>query len=384
MSSPLTFALIAGEASGDRLGADLIAGLREIYPGARCVGIGGTRMQAAGMETWWDSHELAHFGLFEVLAHLPRLFSIRRQLLHRILELRPDVFIGIDAPDFNLGLEIKLKSAGIRTVHYVSPTVWAWRKRRVRKIARAADLVLCLFPFEPDFYRDRGVRAVYVGHPLAREIPLHADAAQARRQLGLDPEQPVIALLPGSRTSEVSRLSEPLLEAARLLNHEIPGLNCVAALANTQVGDVFKAAMKATCSPQLTLVEGQSLTVMTAADLVICASGTATLEAMLVNRPMVSVYRLAPATYHLARTTRLLRRQFFALPNILANEPLVPELIQEQVTGAAVAREGLRWMRDQPARQALSARFDTLHREMLGNQTPTAAQSIAGLLSPLS
>lgn len=171
MNSPPTFALVAGEPSGDRLGADLVADLRELFPGARCVGIGGPGMRSAGMETWWDSSELAHFGLFEVLAHLPRLFSIRRQLRGRLLELRPDVFIGIDAPDFNLGLEAQLKCAGIRTAHYVSPTVWAWRKGRVRKIARAADMVLCLFPFEPDFYRGHGVPAAYVGHSPGKGNP---------------------------------------------------------------------------------------------------------------------------------------------------------------------------------------------------------------------
>ncbi len=186
MTTQPTFALVAGEASGDQLGAALIGDLREIYPGARFVGIGGVNMRAAGMECWWDSEELAVFGLFEVLAHFPRLLRIRRLLRRRLQELQPDAFIGIDAPDFNLHLERQLKSARIRTVHYVSPTVWAWRARRVHKIARAADRVLCLFPFEPDFYRGYGISAVYVGHPMADQIPLHNEAAAARQALGLD------------------------------------------------------------------------------------------------------------------------------------------------------------------------------------------------------
>lgn len=380
MSSPPTFALVAGEPSGDQLGADLVSALLDIHPGARVVGIGGPGMRAAGMETWWDSGQLAHCGLFEVLAHLPRLLSIRRKLCRRLLELRPDVFIGIDAPDFNLGLEKQLKSTGIRTIHYVSPTVWAWRKGRVRKIARAADLVLCLFPFEPAFYQPHGVRAAYVGHPLARQISLHNDAREARLGLGIDPERPVVALLPGSRASEVSRLSRPLIEAAQLLSRETPGLQFVSAMANPAVGELFRAAMRQASGPGITLVDGRARMVIAAADVVICASGTATLETMLVNRPLVSVYRLAPATYHLARSSRLLRRQFFALPNILAQQALVPELIQDEVTAEGVARETRRWLQDQSARQALSIRFDALHREMQGGTIESAASAVTRVL----
>lgn len=381
MSSPPTFALVTGEPSGDQLGADLISALLQIHPGARMVGIGGPGMRAAGMDTWWDSGELALFGLFEVLSHLPRLLSIRRKLRQRLLDLRPDVFIGIDAPDFNLGLEKQLKSAGIRTVHYVSPTVWAWRKGRVRKIARAADVVLCLFPFEPAFYQAHGMRAAYVGHPLARQIPLHSDAKEARRQLGLDPERQVVALLPGSRANEVSRLSRPLIGAAQLLSGEFPTLQFVSAMANPAVADLFRATLRLSDGPAITLVDGQARMVMAAADVVVCASGTATLETMLINRPLVSVYRLAAATYHLARSSRLLKRQFFALPNILAKQALVPELIQDEVTAEGVARETRRWLQDPPARLALSARFDALHREMLGEATETAAGVVSNVLA---
>jgi lipid-A-disaccharide synthase len=238
-------ALVAGEASGDQLGAALVEQLRLRYPQARFVGIGGQQMQKAGVEAWWDAQELAVMGLFEVLAHFPRLLKLRRELRRRLLDLQPDVFVGIDAPDFNLGLEIKLRRAGIRTVHYVSPTVWAWRKKRVRKIGRAADLVLCLFPFEPAFYEGHGVAASYVGHPMADQIDADSDPAAARTALGLDPDATTVALLPGSRVSEVSRLAAPMIEATGLLRSRQPGLQFVAAMASDAVGEIFRQAMQA-------------------------------------------------------------------------------------------------------------------------------------------
>jgi lipid-A-disaccharide synthase len=301
-------------------------------------------------------------------------------------------YIGIDAPDFNLGLEKQLKSAGIRTVHYVSPTVWAWRPRRVHKIARAVDLVLCLFPFEPAFYSGHGVAAVYVGHPMADEIPLSSDAPEARAQLGLDRQQRVVALLPGSRSSEVSRLAAPMIEAAWLLSREFPDLRFVAAMANPAVAAVFRntlASMNAggkmeagaaALAPPVELIEGRARTVMAAADVVLCASGTATLEAMLVNRPMVSSYRLAPATYRLAKSLKLLRIQYFALPNILAGGMLVPELIQQAATGERLAEAAKHWLLDPEACQALRTRFTALHHELRSNASSRAVAAIAALL----
>ncbi len=380
MTAQPTFALVAGEASGDQLGAALIGDLRKIHPGARFTGIGGRAMRAAGMDCWWDSEELAVFGLFEVLAHFPRLLRIRRELRRRLQQLRPDAFIGIDAPDFNLGLEQQLKSAGIRTVHYVSPAVWAWRAWRVRKIARSADLVLCLFPFEPACYRGHGISAVYVGHPMADQILLHNDATAARRELGLDPDQRLVALLPGSRAGEVSRLSAPMIEAAALLSAAHPGLGFVAAIASPRTGAIFRDALAARPAAEILLVEGRPRTVMAAADVVICASGTATLEAMLVNRPLVVAYRLAATTYQLLRSLHLVKSKFFALPNILAGEALVPELIQHQVTGQRLALETTRWLQDGPSRLVLNARFEALHRELLGNASQRAASAIAELL----
>lgn len=375
-------ALVAGEASGDQLGAALVERLRLLHPRARFVGVAGKRMQEAGVEAWWDAQELAVMGLFEVLAHFPRLLKIRRELKRRLLASPPDVFIGIDAPDFNLGLEIELRRAGIRTVHYVSPTVWAWRKRRVRKIRRAADLVLCLFPFEPAFYADHGAAASYVGHPMADQIDADNDPAAARTALRLSPHRTTVALLPGSRVSEVERLAGPMLDAVRLLRAARPDLQFVAAMANAAVDGIFREAMAAGACGEIERVSGRPREVIAAADVVLCASGTATLETMLVNRPLVMVYRIAASTFWLVKNLRVIRRQLFALPNILAGEALVPELIQDEATGERMAAEVLRWL-DHPARRSdLRRRFNELHGELRCGASARAAAAVSGLLSP--
>ncbi len=332
------------------------------------------------MDAWWDAQELAVMGLFEVLAHFPRLLKIRRELRRRLLALQPDVFVGIDAPDFNLGLEIKLRRAGIRTVHYVSPTVWAWRKKRVRKIGRAADLVLCLFPFEPGFYEGHGVAASYVGHPMADQIDADTDPAAARVALGLAPEATTIALLPGSRVSEVSRLAEPMIEAVRLLRVRRPDLQFVAAAASEPVGAIFRQAMQDLGSEEITLVPNRPRQVMAAGDVVLCASGTATLETMLVNRPLVMVYRIAASTFWLVKNLRVIKRQLFALPNILAGEALVPELVQEEATGERMAAEIERWLDDPGLRTRLRHRFNELHSELRCEASERAAAAVSGLL----
>lgn len=373
-------ALVAGETSGDQLAAPLIGKLKLQYPQARFVGIGGEQMRAIGMECWWDSGELAVFGLFEVLAHFPRLLSIRRELLRRLLALRPDVFIGIDAPDFNLGLEIKLKTQGMRTVHYVSPTVWAWRPGRVKKIARATDLVLCLFPFEPAFYADHDVAAVYVGHPLADQVNGRPDTAAARNGLGLIENAPVLALLPGSRLNEVSRLSAPMLQAAKLMRQTRSGLQLIAAVANERVMTVFSENLALAGLANVHTVLGRPRTVIAAADVVLCASGTATLETLLVNRPMVMAYKLAPATYHVAKNLKLIKPQFFALPNILAGESLIPELIQHEVSGESLARAATVWLDDAAATARLQLRFDTLHEQLRCDASSRAAAAVIQLL----
>lgn len=374
------FALVAGEDSGDQLGAALIEALRARYPGARFVGVAGPRMRAAGTEAWWNAGELAVMGLFEVARHFPRLLRLRRGLKRRLLDSRPDVFVGIDAPDFNLGLETALRRAGIRTAHYVSPTVWAWRQRRVRKIARAADRVLCLFPFEPRFYEGHGVAARYVGHPMADRIEDDPDPATARARLGLDPAATTVALLPGSRLSEVSRLAGPMLEASTLLRSRRPSLQFVSAMANAEVSAAFRAEVAARGFEGIHLVEGAAHEAMAAADVVISASGTATLETMLVNRPLVMTYRIAPSTYLAAKHLRLIRPQLFALPNILAGEALVPELIQDEATGPLLAAAVEHWL-DHPAEvAALRERFSALHRELRCDGGRLAAEAVAELL----
>jgi lipid-A-disaccharide synthase len=380
MTDSPTFALVAGEASGDQLGSALIFELKKIWPDAVFVGVGGPGMRSAGMETWWDSEELTVFGLFEVLKHFPRLLRLRRQLRQRLLGLRPDVFIGIDAPDFNLGLEIQLRRTGIRTVHYVSPTVWAWRAKRVRKISRAADLVLCLFPFEPDFYRDHGVSAVYVGHPMADQIPEYSDQADARNALELQDSSPVIALLPGSRSGEVSRLCGDMLDAVSLIEKTYPEALFLAAIANQKTAEIFKQAMTDKDNFGVQLITGKPRTVIAAADVVICASGTATLETLLINRPMVVCYRVAPSTYRLAKTLGLVKLKNISLPNILAGEALVPELLQHDASGERMAQETNTWLNDKQASRELSERFSHMHTHLRREASKQAARAISVLM----
>jgi len=380
MSGQPTIALVAGEASGDQLGGKLIEALRCHYPQARFCGVGGEHMRRAGFETWWDREELSIMGLSEVLKHLPRLVKLRRALLARLVAEKPDVLIGIDAPDFNLGLELKAKRAGIPTVHYVSPTVWAWRSGRTRKIARATNLVLCLFPFEPAFLEARGVKARYTGHPMADVIANNPDRLQARQILGLAENGPYVALLPGSRQSEVSRLAPDLVESAALLAGQDPSIRFVAALADERTATLFRAVVATHANLNCDIVTGRSLEAMAAADVVVCASGTASLECMLVNRPMIVVYKVSPTTQWLMRGLKLLKSRFIALPNILAGEQLVPELIQEHANATAIAREVTRWL-DDPRRCAdLQERFKAIHETLRCDAASSAAQAIAGFM----
>jgi len=374
-------AIVAGELSGDLLGAGLMAALRVHYPQLRFTGIGGPAMLAQGFQTIFPMEQLAVMGLVEVLRHLPELLARRRQLCRQFIADPPLALIGIDAPDFNLGLERQLRAYGIPTVHYVSPSVWAWRPWRVRKIARAVDLMLTLFPFEAAFYQQHGVRVRTVGHPLADAIPLRNDSAAARRTLGLPApdEAPVIALLPGSRLGEVSRLGPLLLETALWLNARRPELRFVLPAATPHLYETL-AGMQAERAPALplTLVQGQSREAMAAADVVALASGTATLEAMLLKRPMVVAYRVAPATAWLAR--RLVRVSHFALPNLLAGQELVPEFIQEAATVENLGPAVLRWLDEPLARERLTAEFDALHRELRCDASRQAADAVVELL----
>ncbi len=372
----MIIALVAGEASGDQLGAALMEAIRAREPDARFFGIGGPLMESAGMECWWDTSELSLMGLVEVISHLPRLVRLRKQLVKRLVQLDPVIFIGIDAPDFNLGVEKRLKAKAIPVIHYVSPTVWAWRSGRVKSIARATDRVMCLFPFEPDCYRQQPVAADYTGHPMADEIPLQVDAVAAREELGVDAKNVCISLLPGSRMSEVEKLTAPMLDAAELLAHRDPDTLFLLAAANGVIHQYLESELNRYPGLNGRVFSNKSKRVMAAADVVVCASGTATLEVMLVNRPMVVCYRLAGTTYRLATWFNLVKSRFFALPNILSSKALVPELLQGEVTGQRIAQEVHRWL-DQPQKRAdLKNQFDLLHGQLRMNAAATAADVV--------
>ncbi|MEW5834880.1 MAG: lipid-A-disaccharide synthase [Pseudomonadota bacterium] len=386
-------AIIAGEESGDQLGGDLLAALRRRHPGARFVGIGGKRMQAQGLESWYDMAELSLFGLAEVLRHLPRLLKLRRQLVARLIEARPDVVVGIDAPDFNLGVERRLREAGLRTVHYVSPSVWAWREKRAEKIGRSADRVLCLFPMEPSIYARHGVDARFVGHPLADRFPMVGDRYAAREMLGLAQERPVLAVLPGSRGSEIERLGTIFLDAAARVAAAVPGLQVVIPAANARMHERIRTALD---RPGLRwpepprLLDGQAHEAMLAADVVLLASGTATLEAMLAKRPMVVGYRVSPWSYRIARLLRMLKTDIYSLPNVLARasglgDPLpVSERMQDDCTAAHLADDTLALFHDSDRRGAIVATFEQLHRalqvDLSGHAGDAAAAAVVELI----
>lgn len=379
-------ALVAGEASGDMLGADLIDQLRRQFPGAEIAGIGGPRMRAAGMDTWHDCGELAVMGLAEVLRHLPRLLGLRRELRERLLAWKPDVFIGIDAPDFNLGLERQLKRAGIRTVHYVSPSVWAWREGRAAKIGRSADLVLCLFPMEPPIYARYGIEAQFVGHPLADIFALHPDSNAARTALRMPVDAPILAVLPGSRLGEIRRLLPDFLAAANLLAQKIPGLRIVIPAANENcrrsIDEILASARAQGLNSELPVlvVDGHAHEALIAADVVLLASGTAALEAMLAKRPMVVGYRISALTYRIVMALGLMKVNRYSLPNVLANEPIVPELMQGQCTPENLVDALMNWFGNRQARDNLQPRFLAIHEHLRRNASASAAAAVAQLL----
>jgi len=378
---PLRIALCAGEASGDGLGAGLIAALRHRFPDAEFAGIGGDAMRAAGCDTWYDANELAVMGLAEVLRHLPRLLRLRKAFRQRMLEWKPDVFVGIDAPDFNLGVEAWLKQRGVRTVHYVSPSVWAWREKRAEKIGRSADRVLCLFPMEPPIYARHGVDARFVGHPMADDIPMHPDRVAARVALGLPADAPVLAVLPGSRLGEIHRLAPAFFEAARRVSADIPGLQIVVPAANTACRQALEAQLAGQgADASWHLLDGQARTAMIASDVVLLASGTATLEAMLCKRPMVVGYRISPLTYRIVRGLGLLKVERYALPNVLAGEDIAPERMQDDCTPEHLAADVLQWFRSPEAVAALQSTYQRLHTQLKQDASASAADAIAGVL----
>ncbi|HQY07877.1 MAG: lipid-A-disaccharide synthase [Burkholderiales bacterium] len=371
-------AMVAGEASGDLLASLLLGGLRERWPGLIAQGIGGPKMVAGGFDTWWPQHKLAVFGYVDALKHYREIAGIRRQLGDRLLADRPEVFIGVDAPDFNLGLEERLKAAGVPTVHFVSPSIWAWRGGRIEKIRRSADHVLCLFPFEPEIYQRAGIASTFVGHPLADEIPLQPPRAAARQALGLGDTDTVVALMPGSRRSEVRHLAPRLLAAAGLLARERPGLRFLLPVAPGLRPLIDPLVAAHAPGLNLQLLDGRSHEALAACDLTLIASGTATLEAALFKRPMVIVYHLHWLSHWLMK--RMAYLPWVGLPNILAREFLVPELIQDAATPEAIAAEARRWLDDAAACDRLAARFTDMHHLLRQGTARRATDALAQVL----
>ena len=380
-----TIAIIAGEVSGDILGAGLIHALNARYPHAKFIGIGGERMIAEGFETLFDMEELSVMGLVEVLKHLPRLLNIRRSIIEQLSALKPDVFIGIDAPDFNLDVELKLKQRGIKTIHYVSPSVWAWRQKRVYKIAAATNLVLAFLPFEKAFYDRFNVPCRFIGHTMADAIPLKPNREEACQLLNLDSTQRYVAMLVGSRGSEVEFLSEPFLQTAQLLHQRYPDVKFLVPLINQKRRQQFEQ-IKQRVAPELDMIllDGNARAAMITAEATLLASGTAALEAMLCKSPMVVGYRMKPFTYFLAK--RLVKTKYVSLPNLLADEMLVPELIQEDCNPTNLAEKLSHYLSEDKSaaqnRHVLLQRFAELHQMIQCNADQQAAQAVIDLLEP--
>ena len=384
----LRVAIVAGEHSGDALGAALIQALRaQLHDRVLEVrGVAGPAMRAAGCEALADAHELAVMGLIEPLRHLPRLLALRSRLLTELLAFRPHVFIGVDAPAFNLTLAGRFRERGVRTVQYVSPQIWAWRQGRARKIARRCDLVLCLLPFEPAFYQHYAVNAQFVGHPLADQVPLEPDRAAARSALALS-DAPVLALLPGSRLGEVHRLAAPFLLAAAALRQAHPGLQVISPMANAAVRSEFERVRVALGAhgqlrglEALQLLDGQARAALSAADVALVASGTASLEALLCRCPMVVAYRVSALTAALVRTLRLVRLPRFSLPNLLAGEALAPEFFQEAANADNLWRAADRLLTDAARRDYLQQRFRAVHAQLRADGAVRAAQAVLALV----
>lgn len=373
-------ALVAGEASGDLLGAGLIREIRARVPDALFEGVAGPAMIDAGCVRIEDSDTLAVMGLIEPLREVPRLLRLRRSLRRRWTESPPDVFVGIDAPDFNFGLEKKLRRAGVPTVHYVSPTIWAWRPGRVKTVRAAADRVLCIFPFEKAIYDEQGVDAVFVGNPRADRIPADINSDSARHMLGLG-SGPVVAVLPGSRRGEVTRLAPLFVEAARRLGAENDRLRFITPAASPRLGELIQAEVdKAGITDRYTVVNGDSIEVMAAADVVLLASGTAALEAALLCKPTVAAYRVSGLSAFVFRSLRLLKTQYVTMPNLLTESPQVPEFIQEDATPEALAGAVHDLLVDGDRRRAIASRFAKLRQELALGADARAAEAVISLV----
>lgn len=379
----LKVALVAGETSGDLLAGLLLDGMKQRWPALHSAGIGGPHMAQRGFEAWWSHHKLAVHGFgWEVLLRYREIVGIRTQLKNRLLADKPDVFIGVDAPDFNLALEADLKAQGIKTVHFVCPSIWAWRPERIEKIKRSIDHVLCIFPFEPALLAQHGIAATYVGHPLAQVIPMHADRAQARTQLGLAADAPVVAILPGSRASEVKHLVSTFFQAAAHIKQRQPATQFIVPAVPQLKSQIVAAAQASGLGQALTVLDGQSHTALAACDVTLIASGTATLEAALFKRPMVIAYRMGALSWQLMRRKRL--QPWVGLPNILCGEFVVPERLQDAATPQVLAADVLHWLTAATTApeqlRALEQRFATLHTELQRDTPRLAAEAIAQVL----
>ena len=376
---------MAGEASGDTLGGGLIAALRKRVPDAQFMGVAGPRMIDAGCEPWYHSDELSVMGLAEVMRHLPRLIRLRRDLRHRFLDAGLDVLVGIDSPDFNLPLESALKRAGVPTVQYVSPQVWAWRQSRVASIRKSADRILCLLPFETEFYEAHGVDARFVGHPLADEVPMDSDVDEARSALGLDLQRPCLALLPGSRGAEIARLSAPFLDTARWMRARRPEIQVIAGLANKSTAAAFRDAIQASrLDPKPDIHVGRARQVMAAADVVLTASGTASLETMLTKRPMVVAYIVSAVTHRLVRRLGFRQLDYFALPNLLAGRGVVPEFLQADVRADVLGPALESYLDGEHGHGKDSGWYDafrSIHERLRRNANERAADAVVELLN---
>ncbi|TXT40420.1 MAG: lipid-A-disaccharide synthase [Comamonadaceae bacterium] len=376
-------ALVTGETSGDLLAGLLLDGLKPQWPGLSSAGIGGPQMAKRGFQAWWAHDKLSVHGFgWEVLRRYREIVGIRRQLKARLLQQQPDIFIGVDAPDFNLDLEADLKAQGIKTVHFVCPSIWAWRPERVEKIKRSVDHVLCIFPFEPALLARHGIASTYVGHPLAQVIPMLPDRAAARAKLGLSAQDQVVAILPGSRESEIRHLALRFFQAAALIKHALPAIKFIVPAIPSLQGKIEEAARASGLGDALQVIEGRSHTALAACDVTLIASGTATLEAALFKRPMVIAYHMGALSWHIMRRKKL--QPWVGLPNILCRDFVVPELLQDAATPQALAQEVLRWLAAITAEPekiaALEQRFTALHHELQRDTPKLAAHAIAQLL----
>ncbi|MGS2724052.1 lipid-A-disaccharide synthase [Porticoccus sp. GXU_MW_L64] len=377
-TSIFTIGIVAGEASGDQLGAGLIAALKKRFPNVRFEGVGGEKMIAEGFYSLYPMERLSVMGIVEPLKRLPELLRMRGDLYKHFRDTKPALFIGIDSPDFVIHLEGKLRRAGVTTAHYVSPSVWAWRQGRVKTIAKSVDRILTLFPFESRFYQQHGVAETCVGHPLADSLPMETDMASARERLGMTGDKPIVAILPGSRGSEVAQLGPLFLQVAQRLAQNVDGIRFVIPAANPHRRQQIDTLVEQFPELDITVVDGNALGVMAAADVLLVASGTVTLEAMLLKKPMVVSYRMGKGSY--AIFSRLVKVPHVALPNLLADKRLVPELIQDDATVDNISRELLDYLSNPERTEALKQEFTRLHQLLRRNASETAADALSSLI----